>query len=305
MQDKTDLGKKVLKGVSRSFYLSIRLLPRLMREPISLGYLLARASDTIADTEQVPASLREACLVKFTLALKDKKERAELLKMISDSFISYQTNEKEQRLLKRLGDVFLWYDMTSTWAWDAIAVVLEHICKGQLHDIQHFGVEKKHKMDSAQALTLYCYQVAGCVGEFWTEVGYESYHRFSTIEKDALNELGRRYGMGLQLVNILRDIPEDYANERCYLPVLDHTDKEEIMRNSREWREKAREYVTSGFEYSASLKQKRARIATVLPAMLAEKTLDLLDHADWELLEKGVKIDRKTVRSCLWKALRF
>lgn len=305
MRDKSELGKQVLKGVSRSFYLSIRLLPRLMREPISLGYLLARASDTIADTAEVPAALREACLVKFTPALKDKAVRAELLEIIEASFVSYQANVKEKQLLLKLGAVFQWYDMTRSWAWEAIAAVLDPICKGQLHDIQHFGVQKKHKMDSAQALDLYCYQVAGCVGEFWTEVGLQAYHRFSSIEKAELNDLGRRYGMGLQLVNILRDIPEDYANERCYLPVLDHRDKEEIMRNSIEWRKKAREYVASGFEYSASLRQKRARIATVLPAMLAEKTLDLLDHADWEGLEEGVKIDRKTVRGCLWKALKF
>ncbi|MFT5906209.1 MAG: farnesyl-diphosphate farnesyltransferase, partial [Cryomorphaceae bacterium] len=41
MQQKVDLGNAVLKGVSRSFYLTIRLLPRLMREPVSVGYLLA------------------------------------------------------------------------------------------------------------------------------------------------------------------------------------------------------------------------------------------------------------------------
>ena len=39
----------LLKSVSRSFYLSMRFLPLAMREPISLGYLLARFSDTIAD----------------------------------------------------------------------------------------------------------------------------------------------------------------------------------------------------------------------------------------------------------------
>ena len=41
--------KDVLKGVSRSFYLTIRILPRDLREPVGLAYLLARAADTIAD----------------------------------------------------------------------------------------------------------------------------------------------------------------------------------------------------------------------------------------------------------------
>ena len=305
MQDKTELGKNVLKGVSRSFYLSIRLLPRLMREPISLGYLLARASDTIADTAQVPASLREACLEKFTPALKDKTVRKELLRLVNDSFLDFQTNPKEILLLKCLDDVFHWYDSIRNWAWESIAIVLGHICAGQLHDIQHFCVSKKHKIESATDLEHYCYQVAGCVGEFWSTVGYQSYHRFSTLDREALCVLGREYGMGLQLVNILRDLPEDFANERCYLPVLDYADKDEIMRASRAWRHKAREYVNSGYEYSKSLRQKRARIATVLPAMIAEKTLDLLDASDWDDLEKGVKINRKTVRSCLWKAILF
>src|SRR5207253_253284 len=48
----------ILARVSRSFYLSIRLLPKKLRDPVSLAYLLARASDTIADTTELPPDLR-------------------------------------------------------------------------------------------------------------------------------------------------------------------------------------------------------------------------------------------------------
>ena len=58
-------GKHILKDVSRSFYLSIRLLPKAMREPVSLAYLLARASDTLADTEGLDAELRRDMLQGF------------------------------------------------------------------------------------------------------------------------------------------------------------------------------------------------------------------------------------------------
>ena len=37
---------ELLRPVSRSFYLSIRLLPRALRQPVALAYLLARTSDT-------------------------------------------------------------------------------------------------------------------------------------------------------------------------------------------------------------------------------------------------------------------
>ncbi|MFZ0709478.1 MAG: squalene/phytoene synthase family protein [Terrimicrobiaceae bacterium] len=39
----------LLKGVSRSFYLTLRILPAPVRESIALAYLVARLSDTLAD----------------------------------------------------------------------------------------------------------------------------------------------------------------------------------------------------------------------------------------------------------------
>ncbi|HEV3409557.1 MAG TPA: squalene/phytoene synthase family protein, partial [Chthoniobacterales bacterium] len=48
----------ILRSVSRSFYLSIRLLPRRLRDPIALAYLLARATDTIADTAEIDVPVR-------------------------------------------------------------------------------------------------------------------------------------------------------------------------------------------------------------------------------------------------------
>ena len=55
----------VLRGVSRSFYLTLRVLPRELREPVGLAYLLARAADTISDTRLVPPVDRLQHLVAF------------------------------------------------------------------------------------------------------------------------------------------------------------------------------------------------------------------------------------------------
>ena len=49
---------QLLRDVSRSFYLSIRVLPAPLRQPVAVGYLLARATDTLADTAQLPAGQR-------------------------------------------------------------------------------------------------------------------------------------------------------------------------------------------------------------------------------------------------------
>jgi farnesyl-diphosphate farnesyltransferase len=46
---------ELLKRVSRSFYITLRLLPEQVRETIALAYLLARISDTEADGASSPA----------------------------------------------------------------------------------------------------------------------------------------------------------------------------------------------------------------------------------------------------------
>ena len=48
----------LLKATSRSFYLTLRVLPAAVRPQIGLAYLLARTTDTIADTELVPLEQR-------------------------------------------------------------------------------------------------------------------------------------------------------------------------------------------------------------------------------------------------------
>src|SRR6185295_2931941 len=48
----------ILAGVSRSFYLSLSILPRAVRTQLSVAYLVARAADTIADTHAVRADRR-------------------------------------------------------------------------------------------------------------------------------------------------------------------------------------------------------------------------------------------------------
>src|SRR6187431_2802735 len=53
-----ELLTSLLREVSRSFYLTLRVLPRPVRAQIGLAYLLARTTDTIADTDVIPVAGR-------------------------------------------------------------------------------------------------------------------------------------------------------------------------------------------------------------------------------------------------------
>jgi farnesyl-diphosphate farnesyltransferase len=101
------------------------------------------------------------------------------------------------------------------------------------------------------------------------------------MDAQRLEELGIRFGQGLQLVNILRDESEDLAQGRGYLP------------SSRAgWLEKARENLAAGLTYAAAMRLKRLHIAVALPARIGLETLDAMEAATG--MER-VKISRRRV----------
>jgi len=69
------LGRTILRSVSRSFYLSIRFLPQQLREPIALAYLLARTTDTVADTTRIPGAVRMEALKMLSDGIQGKASR--------------------------------------------------------------------------------------------------------------------------------------------------------------------------------------------------------------------------------------
>src|SRR5437763_7372062 len=97
-QAPSDLLGKLLKDVSRSFYLTLRILPGAIRRPIGLAYLLARASDTIADTDAVPRAQRLDLLEAFGERIAGT--RTGLLHL--DQLTGEQASDAERRLLTQL-----------------------------------------------------------------------------------------------------------------------------------------------------------------------------------------------------------
>ena len=70
--------RQLLRHVSRSFDLSIRLLPKALQAPVAIGYLLARATDTVADTTALPLNERQVLLDLMTQAIHLDGSRVEL-----------------------------------------------------------------------------------------------------------------------------------------------------------------------------------------------------------------------------------
>ena len=287
------VNSNLVKDVSRSFYLTLRLLPKQVRGVISLGYLLARASDTIADTASLPVILRVKCLTMFHESVKRGEVSSDLQALVTDHF-STLPHDGERVLMASLRETIECLKPLSGEERRAIEEVIQIIISGQLWDLQYFQErgELTHVVEGHQ-LEEYTYKVAGCVGEFWTEV--LSFHGLILEEdKEELLVLGRNYGMGLQLTNIIRDIPEDYASGRVYIPQSGQS-LESVIQSSEKWLTPAQDYLNDGIEYAQKLPKGILRTATILPAKLGLKTLRLLTESSLEERKRKVKISRATV----------
>ena len=310
-QHERELGGQLLASVSRSFYLTLKALPKELREPISLAYLLARTADTVADTAAVPAEVRIECLDDFEKLIMhpDESVQERMTARINADFTARQSDEAERRLMERFSEGLAWLRTMQGASLHAIQQVLQRIIHGQRLDIRRFPADGTLRcLQSADELDEYTWLVAGCVGEFWTEMcALEKPTSLSPdVTVDQMKSWGARFGKGLQLINILRDLGEDLQDGRCYLPGFN---AEDVRRNPqllqpawKQWLHTCREHLECGLRYLQHVEDGKLRYATSLPLLIGVKTLGRMEKASWQNLLQGVKVSRLDVAMILAEA---
>ena len=318
--DARALQTTILRSVSRSFYLSIRFLPPQLREPIALAYLLARTTDTVADTTRIGGGVRMEALKMLSEGIQGKVSREVIINQVV-SFVPSQENAAEQTLLDSLPACLQRLEQIGRADRDEIRAVLEKITHGQMLDLHRFdpatdGVAVANNPTQIRALQIaadldeYTYLVAGCVGEFWTRMCFRHLRDFASLNQDEMHALGRRYGMGLQLINVLRDAGNDLRAGRCYFPEDEiraiGLSASQILREPdlfqsiyQRWMEKAQDGLACGMKYSLAIRNRRVRAATVLPALIGARTLVLLREAGARAMHQTIKIPRQEVRAMI------
>ncbi len=294
----SELSGELLASVSRSFYLSIKVLPRKLREPIGLAYLLARASDTIADSGDSSATVRLEALAAFRGMIASGDLR-ELPAGISSK------NPSEQQLLARLPECVARLQILDSADRADIRDVLDKITRGQELDVQRFaGKSGTQSLEQASDLDEYTYLVAGCVGAFWTRVCFRHVPNYARVGNAEMERLGINFGKGLQLVNILRDLPADLREGRCYLPREEVGDDRKDMHKSFDrWMKTAHEHLADGFVYIQNVRPWRLRYACFLPWRIGDLTLARIHKTPPLETAERVKVSRREVRAAMFGGL--
>ena len=302
-------ANELLKATARSFYLTLRVLPAPVRPQIGLAYLLARTTDTVADTQIVPPGQRLE-------ALRELRERILGRRTTPLHFAELARQQglpAERTLLEQVEPSVAALGEFSAPDQELIRDVLSIIASGQELDLKRFADATAGKitaLETAEDLDDYTYRVAGCVGEFWTKLCRAHLFAKANLDEEQLVADGIRFGKGLQLVNILRDIPADLENGRCYLPMeklrqaqltpgtmLEHQNEKAFLTLLHEHLDMAEAHLRAGWRYTNMLPfgQFRVRLACAWPLLLGAKTIERVRATDVVGLKRRVKVTRGEV----------
>jgi farnesyl-diphosphate farnesyltransferase len=299
----------LLRSTSRSFYLTLRVLPRAVRPQIGLAYLLARTTDTIADTEIVPLDQRLEALQR----LRERILGQSSAPLNFGELAKQQGAPAEKLLLEKVEDGLAALQQFSEADRKLIREALKIITSGQELDLQRFAKSSPQKivaLETDAQLDDYTYRVAGCVGEFWTKMcRARLFSRARLDEKQFLAD-GIRFGKGLQLINILRDLPADLKRGCCYLPaekleplglfpetLLSSANEQKFLPLYRKYLNEAEAHLRAGWDYTNTIPfgQFRVRLACAWPILIGLKTIKKLRAANVNELQQRVKVSRGEV----------
>ncbi|MGO8764569.1 MAG: phytoene/squalene synthase family protein [Limisphaerales bacterium] len=309
----------LLKATSRSFYLTLRVLPSAIRPQIGLAYLLARTTDTVADTEIVPLPQRLEALHRLRGRISGRDSALLDFRELAQS----QASPAEKSLLENVGETLAALRNLSGPDQKLVRAVLEAITSGQALDLQRFTGSPLPKITALQTETElddYTYRVAGCVGEFWTKMCRAHLFPDAAIDDAKLLADGIRFGKGLQLVNILRDLPVDLRKGRCYLPaeelskinlspadLLDPANESKLRPLYQRFLDLAESHLAAGWNYTNSLPpgQFRVRLACAWPILIGVRTLARLRAGHILDARRRIKVPRGEVRWLMLRSLLY
>ena len=317
MEPAAELLSDLLKAVSRSFYLTLRALPAPVRSQIGLAYLLARATDTIADTRIIPIEHRLEAIRK----LRERIRAGSGEQVDFGGLACHVGTGAERALLDRAEEALTVLTSFEPADQQRIRDVLSVITSGQELDLQRFATASAEQIVALQTdaeLDDYTYRVAGCVGEFWTRICRAHLFPRAEVDEAFLMTNAVRFGKGLQLVNVLRDLPCDLQQGRCYLPadrlatagfapvdLLKPEHEPQFRALYQSYLALAESHLAAGWDYTNALPraQVRVRLACAWPALIGIKTIEKLRVGSVLDTQRRIKVSRAEVRGLVVRSL--
>ena len=176
-------SRAITKKSASNLALAFILLPREKRDAMAALYAFCRAVDDVADEDSVPTETRRELLAAW---------RKDILRATHNELPELILNREFQPVIQKFHLPFVLFD---------------ELIKGCEMDLDTLRYENYDQLE------LYCHRVASVVGLLSIEIfGYQN---------PACHDYAVHLGKALQLTNILRDVKNDAARGRIYLPLAE------------------------------------------------------------------------------------
>jgi farnesyl-diphosphate farnesyltransferase len=303
---------ETVQGVSRTFALTIDVLDDPMSTHICLGYLLCRVADTIEDAGHIPPEPQAELLRLYDEALDPAAETdIEAFRDAADQWLPpVDERSADWAVVAEAPRVVATFEELPDDVQAAIVPPVRELVDGMAMFVDRHASEGGLRIDSRDELEEYCYYAAGTVGNLITNLLTRG--EIAAERRQQLYDTAVEFGLLLQLVNISKDVYDDYTEENnVYLPAdwLDEAgiDQEDVV--DPENREEAAEVVSrtashaqsflgdaEGYLQAMPLRHGNTLAAWGVPFLLAVGTLrELTASPEDALTERGVKVSRQEV----------
>lgn len=259
--------------------------------PICIFYLILRGLDTIEDDPSIPAATKTPLLRNFHIKLEED----------GWGFTGNRPEEKDRELLVQFKHVITEFKNIKPAYREILRDVTEKMGNGMADYINNAEFNEVG-VDTVKDYDLYCHYVAGLVGEGLTRLFVESeLGNAALLEKSHLHE---SMGLFLQKTNIIRDIKEDFDDNRKFYPreiwskhvdnfedLFKPENREAALNCSSEMVLNALLHADECLFYLAGLREQSVFNFCAIPQTMAIATLELC-FRNPKIFERNVKITK-------------
>jgi len=301
-----------VQGVSRTFALTVDVLDEPMSSYICLGYLVCRIADTVEDASHIPATEQAELLRTYDAVLDPEEETPP--ETFANDVEPYLPDDAELTddwaVVRDSPRVLRTFQSLPEDVQNAVVPPARELVQGMADFVERYEDHGGLRIQTRGELEEYCYYAAGTVGNLITNL--VTRHDVAADRRRRLYDTAEEFGLLLQLVNISKDVYDDYtAEDNVYLPaewlrevgvpqeeVIDDGHEASAASVVRRTAEFAGSFIDDAQTYleTVPLRDGNTLEAWAIPFLLAVGTLrELLARPEDALSSKGVKISRQEV----------
>jgi len=309
-----DLGwcHEAVQDVSRTFAITIDQLQSDAADAICVGYLLCRVADTVEDAGHIPPEEQSSLLRTYgrVLDAEDRTDAATFAGAVEE-WVPDSPNA-DWRVVQEAPRVVATFESLPSDTREALGEPVQDLIGGMAEFVDRYAEAGGLRIGSVEELEEYCWYAAGTVGVLITNLLARDADRTAT---ETMRDTADSFALLLQLVNVAKDVGDDYREENnVYLPaewlaeegiaqeeLLAPGNADGVAQVVERLTDHAAGYVDDAMQYLKAMPETRGNrlAAWAIPCLLAVGTIRELRQRPDDVLDGDVKVSRTEVLALL------